>query len=340
VRRWGVRGLVVVIVAGIGACGAPTPSPTTRPTVVASPGPLVASHASLACSACHRDRSPLVNPAACSSCHAALGDGLHAKPRVREQTCTECHRDHRGASYDARWGFFGGVARFDHALTGWKLAKGHRVACERCHPSVAPSHPRDRDPTGTASSPTFRGATTACASCHAPPHAGTPYAKLACESCHVSADGWTALAFDHSEKTRFDLGSSHRHVACANCHTDALAATRPSRACASCHASRDPHAGRFAAFGCEACHAPSMGFVPGQSPPPWKPNAFDHRKTGWGLVGRHSQTACRTCHRAPGTTLFVPLGRGKDCLGCHEHFQVHARKYSNALCANCHYTPG
>jgi hypothetical protein len=322
--------LVIVIAAALPACDPPFPAP--RPPsqmLVSSPGPLIGSHATLACTDCHLASSPLIATDACASCHSALVEraGLHTKPAVRGQACADCHRDHRGASFDARWGFFGGIDRFDHAYTGWKLDKGHRLGCDRCHANATTTR-------------RIADIAAACVSCHAPPHAGTPYTKHACESCHATADDWKTLAFDHSEKTRFDVGESHRHVACASCHTTRLGVSSPSSGCRTCHGSRDPHGGRFAAFACEKCHAPTMLFAPGQAPPAWKPNAFDHGTTGWALDWQHSRTACRTCHVAPGTTQFVPLGRGKDCLGCHVHRDVHDRKYSNRQCLSCHVLPG
>lgn len=277
-RRWGVRWpsvIAVTVVTGvIAGCGAREPPPVTSASFVSSPGPLIASHASLACTACHAGGSPLVADEACVDCHAELAGrsdtrGLHAQPAVSARTCTACHSDHRGARFDARWAAFGGPERFDHALTGMKLERGHRIACERCH---APQITRPGSPANQAPSRALRyaGTPTTCVSCHASPHAGTPYTTLACESCHATADRWSPLGFDHAERTRFDTGASHRHVACATCHAPALGARSPSRACASCHASRDPHAGRFAAFACEDGHAPRMTFIPGQPPPAWK----------------------------------------------------------------------
>jgi len=329
----------LAVIAVLAGCGATPPPPAPSAVLVSSPGPLIASHGKLACIDCHLGDSPQIAIAKCTGCHAALvstvagNRGLHAKGAVREQACTECHLDHRGARYDARWATFGGVARFDHAITGWKLDAGHRIACEKCHTNAK------------AATPSFTGATAACASCHPQPHAGTPYAKLACESCHFSSETFKTIAFDHDEKTR-PIGTSHRHVACASCHTPQLGAKAPPFACATCHASRDPHNGRFSAFGtppaCEKCHAPSMGFAPGQTPlPAWKPNRFDHGvATGWALVGRHRDITCRSCHQAPGATTFVPLGSGKDCMGCHEHQRVHDRKYPNNKCLQCHQLPG
>ncbi len=319
----------LVVIAVLGGCGAPS-APSVASAIISSPGPLIANHARLACIDCHDDSSPRIAIAKCTRCHAALGarvaanEGLHAKPAVRGSACIECHLDHRGATFDARWSFFGGVARFDHAFAGWKLAAGHRIACAKCHPNA------------TGASPSFADAKTACVSCHASPHAGTPYTTLACETCHV-ADRFQTITFDHDEKAP-PIGTSHRKVACASCHTPKLGATSPPRACASCHAARDPHAGRFSAFACETCHAPAMAFTPGQPPPVWKPNRFDHGKaTGWALNPWHANLTCRACHSAAGTTLFVPLGKGNDCLGCHEHQNVHDRKYPNRTCLHCHF---
>lgn len=214
--------------------------------------------------------------------------------------------------------------RFDHRVTGWPLDKGHRIACERCHPAA------------NAPVPTFAGARVACGSCHAQPHAGMPYANRRCEVCHLTAESFAIITFDHDEKTT-PIGASHHKVACATCHTPRLGTGAPPRACASCHASRDPHNGRFAPHACESCHRPSMSFTPGQPRPAWKPNGFDHRDAKWALTGRHAELACRACHWAPQTPVFAKLGTGTDCMGCHEHRKVHDAKYSNATCTRCHW---
>lgn len=327
----------LAVIAILAACGAPPVAPNTAtPPTVSSPGPLIAGHAQLACIDCHVAETAQVAVAKCTLCHTALGErvaarqDMHAKPAVRQQACTDCHLDHRGPRFDTRWASFGGRDRFDHRLAGWKLGKGHRIECVKCHANA------------NADRPSYAGATIACGSCHPQPHTGTPYAKLACEGCHLSAESFDVITYDH--ELRMPIGSSHSKIACAACHTQQLGTKAPPRACASCHASRDPHGGRFSAFGapptCERCHSPTMAFRPGDAPRPWKPNDFDHSQDGrWALTGKHAQITCRACHSAQGTAIFAKLGSGKDCTGCHEHRNVHELKYANSQCVNCHGLP-
>jgi len=75
-------------------------------------------------------------------------------------------------------------------------------------------------------------------------------------------------------------------------------------------------------------------------------NAFDHRKTGFPLLGKHAQVACSDCHndkliadtavralraKEPQRTTF--LGAAVQCVGCH--FDEHRGQLRTA-CKDCH----
>jgi Class III cytochrome C family len=326
-----------VIAVVLAACGAAPTPPTTAP-IFASPGMVIVGHAKLACNDCHVDDLPEVSSAKCATCHAAVqarvaaGKGLHGSTEVRGKECTNCHTDHRGMTFEALgWKWLGGRQHFDHGLAGWPLGSGHRVLpCDRCHTAKSATN-----------RPTFLGVTTTCESCHAPPHAGTPYVKRPCEQCHNTDRFSDTRQFDHNEHAE-PIGASHRRVACVKCHTPELGAKPPSRACETCHDER-PHGARFTKFGnppaCATCHAPST-FVDPTSPPartPWRPNAFDHTKNGkWPLAPFHTNLTCRSCHRGTTPVVFEKLSSGTKCDGCHEHAKVHDNRYTNAQCTGCH----
>lgn len=69
---------------------------------------------------------------------------------------------------------------------------------------------------------------------------------------------------------------------------------------------------------CAACHATSS----------WSAVRFDHRRTGFELVGRHAAASCKACHV---TNFEVPVPRA--CVGCHR--DVHGGELG-ARCEGCH----
>jgi len=129
--------------------------------------------------------------------------------------------------------------------------------------------------------------------------------------------------FDHSERTRFDLGPAHRKLKCEQCHTKALGEVKPNRTCEQCHAKDNKHGDRFKAFGspprCETCH-PSGG-------PKWTPNNFNHAThTKFKLEFKHAEVTCRACHRGASPSEFerFAFNPNKDCKSCHAHAKVHS----------------
>lgn len=224
-----IRGIAVVVVLALGACGSPAKAPVeTRAPVVAvattptSPGPLIEAHAALACVDCHADGSKSVRNDKCLGCHehqtlaarVHAARGLHASHAVAGKPCESCHLDHRGAHYDASgWsGLSGGAAAFDHDLSGWKLEGAHAaVACASCHPKPG----------------RWVGADRACGSCHAAkqPHnfAASERAMFACERCHTEgawAPARSSLKFDHNDRkdAAVALDDAQRAMPCVACH--------------------------------------------------------------------------------------------------------------------------
>ena len=73
---------------------------------------------------------------------------------------------------------------------------------------------------------------------------------------------------------------------------------------------------------CEDCHNPAS----------WKDvsgaTKFDHARTGFALVGQHSQVSCRQCHQA---LKFVSTST--RCADCHQ--DIH-RNELGTTCERCH----
>ena len=305
-----------------------------------SPGDLSRFHQSLEgarnCGACH-EAGKGVTAQRCLTCHTALGQriadgkGLHA--RADHRACERCHVEHQGRAFDLVFWGKEGKAAFDHALTGFTLEGRHaRVACETCHDGRRVQNQAAIARGGANLSRTFLGLGTACASCHADPHAGQ-FAKRGCVDCH-SQDQWKPPSrFDHA-RSAFPLTGAHGKVACAGCHP-AAAPGKPQRfkgtpfaTCASCH--KDPHAGRLGAQ-CASCHTTAA----------WariETGTFDHGRTRFPLTGLHRTAACQKCHpAAPGGGLKFQGIAFQNCSSCHK--DPHAGRLG-ATCATCHNTGG
>jgi hypothetical protein len=204
---------------------------------------------------------------ACESCHVPRAfpdfDG-RSFGKVSEhfgayQGCITCHQDpHQGAfdgaGYPKQVGGRFDCARchettsfrskpygFDHGTwAGFELLGGHRkAACSACHtPKIPP------DPTGRTWEPALG---RSCADCHDNPH-GEQFAlegRTDCSACHAESVR-SFSTFDHERDSRFPLGSTHKNVSCAQCHSaDPSSVLQNGRAivrykpldvdCASCH---------------------------------------------------------------------------------------------------------
>ena len=278
----------------------------------------------------------------CADCHKPMTVPGIAEPvtrynGVRSQTCTTCHADyHKGAmpqrceqchSTDGwralknRSGFESG---FDHnARTDFDLVGAHApLACATCHDprqratatikmTWAPAQLRAMYPAPNA---------TSCASCHVDAHDGT-FARSPgganCANCH-NETRWLPSVYDlarHNRET-YELTGAHVAVACVQCHQPVRPGgppqfKLPSRDCASCHKTVDPHAGQFGTRACTECHVTET----------FKVAQFDHAKTRYPLDAAHRNVACAKCHtvttglNGAAVTKYRPLET--TCRACH-----------------------
>ena len=251
---------------------------------------LANAHARAPCASCHvAGRRYREAPSECASCHAR--DDVHRGALGRQ--CGDCHDDTRWKS-----------ARFDHARTRFPLTGKHATTtCRDCH--------RDA---------TFRGASTACVSCHRGDdrqHRGRLGER--CESCH-SARSWKDVGFDHGRDTRFALRGRHREVKCEACHTTVPAQLKLQGDCASCHARDDRHKGTLG-NACGDCHTERS----------WRETRIDHDATRFPLTGKHGTAECKSCHRDPQSFKGAPL----TCIGCHRADDAHTGHFGER-CESCH----
>ncbi len=292
--------------------------------------PLDGRHKGLDCAKCHKTRSFLTAKPECAACH----DDPHKG--VLGASCATCHPV-SAAFKDTR-------KVFDHSKTSYPLTGAHvSTACEKCHAAKV-----------------WKGIKFAsCVDCHKDPHAkplGT------CATCHTTATfrmagasgaaaaskagtgaaagtaapagaapatGAPPVKFDHA-KTGYALVGRHAAVACATCHVQPATKVHLKYArCADCH--KDPHAGIFKLQDCNACHK-ETGF---------KEGTFDHSKTKFPLVGKHTPLACAACHKGAAPQPGVPSAkrtvdfRGARSLCSSCHVDAHKGQLGTA-CETCH----
>lgn len=199
-------------------------------------------HATLDCSACHKNNVYGGTPRECYSCHRTNYEQAQDPNHVAAgfpTTCDSCHRPS-----DSSWD----QASFNHS-TVYALQGVHAtLACTACHKNNV-----------------YQGTPRECYGCHRtnyeqardPNHlaAGFP---TTCESCHRASDtSWNQARFDH---TWFPITSGrHAGNACSACHPDQ--SNFKVFSCLTCHTRADvddEHGGvagyRYDSAACYSCH--------------------------------------------------------------------------------------
>jgi hypothetical protein len=282
-----------------------------------SPGELIEGHRKLEgdCKQCHVRLRDVSENQLCRDCHEEVDDdikrkkGFHGKhPKAGSEDCKTCHTDHKGRDADI---VNLDRDRFDHAQTDFRLTGKHRVVnCDSCH------KPEKK----------FREAPGKCIDCHKDDDVHEGKLGKKCQSCH-NPKSWSQENFDH-DKTDFKLRYGHKEVACDLCHVGNRYKDTPKN-CASCHAIKDVHGGRFGNR-CQDCHSEKK----------WSKTRFNHdRLTRFRLKGKHRQVACHACHDSGKKTLIqrnkAKRSRPRKCIDCHKLDDVH--KGSNGKrCDQCH----
>jgi hypothetical protein len=301
-----------------------------------SPGDLSKAHANLEgvsnCTKCHEIGNK-VTRAKCLDCHKeikaniAAGKGYHASAEVAGKECSTCHNEHHGRSFQViRFN----KQSFNHALTGFTLKGEHaKQDCNACHKAGF-----IKDPNLKRRTSTYLGLNPECLSCHADYHQGRLSSK--CTNCHSFDSFKKAPGFDHS-KTRFPLLGQHKNVACIQCHKMEIINGKQTQKftglafenCTACH--KDVHNNKFGQ-NCKECHTEaSFHFNKGMK-------AFNHDKTNFKLLGKHTLVDCKECHK---TSLMAPL-KHDQCKDCHADY--HKKEFDkNGVspdCNQCHNNNG
>jgi hypothetical protein len=267
---------------------------------------LEGKHQPVACKSCHlTGKRWREAPQDCYACHKK--DDVH-KGKLGPK-CADCHTV-------ADWK----KAQFDHGKTRFALSGKHvDVKCADCHKT-----------------PDYKDTPRSCIGCHKKDddtqvngrigHKGLYGDK--CESCH-NAKAWKPATFNHDTDTRYKLTGKHRDAACKDCHTGHLYKQKVDDRCLSCHRKDDEteikgrigHKGQYGEK-CESCHATKA----------WKPSTFVHdTDTKYRLLGKHKDTACKSCHTAP----LYKSKTSTDCYSCHKKDDKHKDTLGKD-CAACH----
>jgi hypothetical protein len=308
---------------------------------VYSPFKLEGKHQTTACNKCHTQKTQsgtqtyLKASTQCASCH----QNPHGDVREAIRKCERCH--------DARTWNMIERSEFDHDRdTRYPLERKHEgVKCAACHAKKNSGEPPNAKsaipaPVNGYQKLTFRWSTWSfdCMPCHDNVHGASLFGQKACKLCHSAKVEFTRVNFDHSRRTKFALDGVHAKTKCETCHKreDRKA---PSMKCVSCH--EDKHNGRFDKISngdCGVCHTANN----------WPTDLkFNHTdRTKFALTGAHQNADCRACHRGKGPAEWenvsdlVKRGGRVECMGCHQHENVHNKQYTNDKCLDCHKMAG
>ena len=241
----------------------------------------------------------------CAKCHVP-GKGY----RVAARDCVGCHKKddtHKGSlgakcadcHTEVNWK----QARFDHSTTAFPLTGKHEaVKCADCHKDTR-----------------YKETPHDCVACHKKDDKHKTRFGDKCDTCHATKD-WKSVRFNHDTDTRYSLVGRHRAVKCESCHVGNLYRDKLTTICVDCHRKDDKHKGTLGTE-CARCHTERD----------WKEQAkFNHEKTAFPLVGKHTAVQCKDCHKS---TMFKEAP--KDCVGCHRKDDTHKGSLGEA-CAQCH----
>lgn len=280
---------------------------------------LVGAHTSVICAKCHAvenkngkqfQKFKGIIFSSCASCHKDIHSGKFGA------NCLQCHTNNSFKEFKK--------SEFNHSKTGFQLIGAHaNLDCKKCH--------------GTSFRLKLKH--DECNDCHKDYHEGefiTNGASKHCDDCHnnnsfVPSD----FTFEKHNLAKFKIEGTHLAVPCKNCHmTDAKWKFINSRTeCVDCHSNfhgKEIIEKYLPSAKCQSCHKISQ----------WNEVSFDHSKTEFNLLGKHSNILCSVCHTPKGKTsksemVFASLVN--DCLTCHN--DVHYgqfREPKRNYCLRCH----
>ena len=331
-----------------------------------SPGKLISGHQKLEgitnCTNCHELGKKGISDLKCLDCHTPIKEtqnhkfGFHSQKEVLDKSCASCHKDHFGAQFDAiRFD----STQFDHKKTSFPLLGKHIDAnCASCHKSefvkdsVLLAFNKKHDI--IVSNSGFLGLKTDCESCHKTdsPHLDQ-FIEKSCSSCHNEKDWKDVSSFDH-KKTNFPLLGKHIDVTCESCHKPfpdkpevIQYAGIEFASCVNCH--EDVHEKRLGTD-CQSCHSEKSFHLFTDFPE----KTYNHKETGFELIGSHFQTECKSCHNSADKKDGIlysmsykketldytyPHPISANCESCHSDIHKGIFKTEKGItesCTSCH----
>lgn len=280
---------------------------------------LTGAHVNVICEKCHpkEDNSGKVFQkfkglafSSCLNCHKDVHNNKFGSD------CQKCHNTTSFANINK--------SNFDHGKTNFALLGKHiSVECSKCHGTNLTSKPKHEK----------------CIDCHKDYHKGElkeGNEVKDCQHCH-NEKGFSpsSFTFDMHNKSDFLLIGAHLATPCQNCHfknSDWRFKNIGIR-CIDCH--QNIHGNEISARfmgnnSCDNCHNTNL----------WDSINFDHNKTNFVLLGKHSTTTCDKCHleeKMNGKKEFLFISLNPDCESCHK--DVHNGQFienGSNNCQQCH----
>jgi hypothetical protein len=251
-----------------------------------------------------------LNFSSCSSCHNDVHKGIFGND------CKSCHST-SGFKIINR-------SAFDHSKTQFPLVGKHQIVkCNDCHKS------------GLSVKPAY----SKCIDCHSDYHKGefiVNGVNRDCKECHTEF-GFSPSQFSIEDHNilNYKLTGAHLALPCKGCHgkNDTWHFRNIGRNCFDCH--NNVHGAELTPEylpenKCDNCHNTLN----------WSTIQFDHKRTAFELVGKHSTVSCIECHATgeENTELKYKFASLKsDCDICHKdiHFGQFISDGKND-CRRCH----
>jgi hypothetical protein len=279
---------------------------------------LEGKHKEINCTKCHNksvgyQEYTKTNNITCITCHKDVHEG---------KLGTDCKSCHNQNSFLLKNKTFKG--KFDHDKTDYPLKGKHAtIDCRVCHKGDL----------------TDKLAHNKCNECHKDKHNGDFDTKKLlypdCASCH-NINGFSPSDFtpEQHNKSKFKLEKAHLAQPCFACHKQDKnwVFNNLGTNCVDCH--KDIHVGfidqkYYGKESCNSCHSTES----------WKKVQFEHKTTGYTLVGGHLNAQCGACHIDKKTNPIKQIFKGltKKCSDCHK--DIHGNQFEiNGVtdCAKCH----
>ncbi len=277
--------------------------------------PLSGAHTSIECQSCHINGNFQLTYTDCYQCHATTFASTTNPNHVTANMSHDCLTCHTTAAWQP--------ATYDHNQTRLPLTGAHTtIQCAACHINN-----------------NYQLVFTDCYQCHQPnfvqatnPNHVTGNFSHDCLTCH-STVAWQPATFDHAT-THFPLTGAHTAIQCNACHINGNYQLVYAN-CYQCHqtnfeqAANPNHVTGIFSHDCTTCHTTVA----------WQPASFDHATTHFALTGKHTTTACVSCHTNGNYQLVYA-----NCYQCHQTEYAQPTDPNHVLanfdhnCATCHTT--